>query len=355
MAIEIKIGNKTLGDNHPAYIVAEMSGNHGGSFDRAIQIIQAAKRAGADAVKLQTYTADTITLKSDGEDFRIPSTSPWNDYATLYDLYQRAFTPWEWHKDLFAEARRLDIEIFSSPFDESAVDLLEGLGANAYKIASPEITHIPLIKRVAQTHKPVIISTGVSTKEDLNLAVETLRTNGCDKLIILKCTTSYPAPLEDSNLRTIADMKKQFNCLSGLSDHTLGSTSPIVAVALGANFIEKHFGAESADQTVDSFFSLGEKAFAEMVQEIRNAEKCMGTVSYNIPDSAASSLRGRRSLYVSNSIKKGEVFTNKNVQSVRPSFGLHPKFYFDILGKKAKQDLTLGDRLSWDVIDQDKV
>jgi pseudaminic acid synthase len=355
MATTVKIGNSILGDGYPSYIVAEMSGNHGGKFERAIEIIRAAKRAGADAIKLQTYTADTITLNCDREDFRLPQDSPWKQYATLHDLYKEAYTPWEWHKDLFAEARKIGIEIFSSPFDESAVDLLESLGANAYKIASPEITHVPLMKRVAQTRKPVVVSTGVCSQEDLDLAIETLRSNGCKELIILKCTTSYPAPLEDSNLRTIEDIKKRYECLSGLSDHTLGSTCPVVAVALGANFIEKHFGAESSEETVDSFFSLGEKHFTEMVKEIRNAEKAIGRASYEIPASAKSSLRGRRSLYVSSSVKKGEAFTEKNVQCVRPSFGLHPKFYSEILGKKAKRDLVKGDRLEWDVIEKDKV
>ncbi|TXH76320.1 pseudaminic acid synthase [Thiobacillus sp.] len=349
--MEIRIGKHILGVGRPAFIVAEMSGNHGGSLERALEIVRAAKRAGADAIKLQTYTADTITLNCDRDDFRLPAGTPWAEYATLWDLYDKAHTPWDWHEAIFAEARRLDLEVFSSPFDESAVDLLEGLEAPAYKIASPEITHIPLLERVAQTRKPVIISTGIAELADIELALETLRGAGASEIIVLKCTTAYPAPPEDSNLSTIADMAARFGVLAGLSDHTLGSVAPICAVALGASFIEKHFVLDEGKDTVDSFFSSGEAEFSRMVQDIRLAEKSLGRVSYEIAPSARSNLRGRRSLYVVEAIKAGEVFSDANVKSIRPSFGLHPKYKKTILGRHAKRDLQPGDRLSWEAVE----
>jgi pseudaminic acid synthase len=272
MGLEFKIGTRVLGPGRPAFVVAEISGNHGGDLDRALEIVRAAKRAGADAVKLQTYTADTITLDSCRDDFQLPGDSPWSNKGSLHQLYTTAHTPWEWHKELFAEAKRQDIVIFSSPFDESAVDLLEQLGVPAYKIASPEITHIPLIRRVAQTGKPVILSTGISALEDVELAVETLRKGGCRQIMVLKCTTAYPAPPEESNLRTIPDIVKRFGVLSGLSDHSLGSASAIAAVVLGGVLIEKHFTLDDHSETVDSFFSSGESDFRRMVLDIRQAE-----------------------------------------------------------------------------------
>lgn len=350
MVIEFQIGNKVLGPGHPAFVVAEISGNHGGDLERALDIVRAAKRAGADAVKLQTYTADTITLNSDHEDFRLPSDSPWSAEATLHQLYAKAHTPWEWHPQLFDEARRQDIIIFSSPFDESAVDLLEQLGAPAYKIASPEITHIPLIRRVARTGKPVILSTGISELADVELAIKTLRSEGATQIMVLKCTTAYPAPPEESNLRTIPDIIQRFAVLSGLSDHTLGSADAIAAVVLGGSLIEKHFTLDDQYETVDSFFSSGEKEFQRMVQDIRLVEASLGRVSYDIAPSAQSSLRGRRSLYISAPIKAGESFTTDNVKCVRPSFGLHPKHFSEILGRTATRDLRHGDRLTWDVV-----
>lgn len=348
--MEIRIGKHTLGLGHPAFIVAEMSGNHGGSLECALEIVRAAKRAGADAIKLQTYTADTITLKCDREDFRIPN-GPWADHSTLWDLYAKAHTPWDWHEAIFREARRVGLEVFSSPFDESAVDLLEQLNSPAYKIASPEITHIPLLEKVARTGKPVIISTGIAELADIELALATLRNAGAKEIIVLKCTTAYPAPPEDSNLRTIADMNSRFGVLAGLSDHSLGTAAPITAVALGAVFIEKHFTLDDGEETVDSFFSSGEEEFARMVQDIRLAEKSLGSVSYEIAPSARPNLLGRRSLYVAAAIEAGEVFSNENIRTVRPSFGLHPKHKNEILGRRSKFDLQPGDRLSWDVIE----
>lgn len=350
MGLEFQIGTRMLGVGHPAFVVAEISGNHGGDLDRAIEIIRAAKRAGADAIKLQTYTADTITLDSRHNDFMLPEDSSWSKEESLYQLYSKAHTPWAWHSLLFEEAKRQGIIIFSSPFDESAVDLLEELDAPAYKIASPEITHIPLIRRVAQTGKPVILSTGISELADVEFAVETLRKEGVKQIIVLKCTTAYPAPPEDSNLRTIPDIIRRFGVLSGLSDHSLGSANAIAAVVLGGSLIEKHFTLDDQNETVDSFFSSGEIEFSRMVSDIRQAEASLGSISYDIAPSALSSFRGRRSLYVAASIKAGEAFTSNNIKCVRPSFGLHPKYYFEILGRTAARDLQYGDRLTWDVI-----
>lgn len=351
MSTEIRIGKRVLGFGHPTFIVAEMSGNHGGSLDRALKIVRAAKRTGADAIKLQTYTADTITLKCEREDFRIPAGTPWAGHSSLWDLYDKAHTPWDWHEAIFREARGLDMEVFSSPFDESAVELLERLEAPAYKIASPEITHIPLLERVARTGKPVIISTGIAELSDIELALDTLRGAGAREIIALKCTTAYPAPPEESNLRTIPDMIRRFGVLSGLSDHTMGTAVPVASVALGACLIEKHFTLDNADETVDSFFSSGEEEFARMVHDVRLVEKALGQPSYEIAQSARPSLPSRRSLYVSAAVKAGEMFTDSNVKSVRPSFGLHPRHFHEIIGRCAKRDLLPGDRLTWDVIE----
>ena len=345
------IGPHKLGPGHPTFIVAEMSGNHGGSLERALELVQAAKNAGADAVKLQTYTADTITLDADNEDFRLPSDSPWSDHSTLHALYRKAHTPWDWHAPIFAEAKRLGLTIFSSPFDESAVDLLESLDAPAYKIASPEITHIPLIRKAARTGKPVILSSGVATAEDLQTAVDAIRAEGNQQIIVLKCTTSYPAPLADSNLRTIPDIMQRFQVLSGLSDHTTGLASPLATVVLGGSMVEKHFCLKSAPETVDSFFSFNEDQLKQMVDEIRATEKILGRVSYELTPSAAANLRGRRSLYVASDIAAGESLSPLNIRSVRPSFGLHPKHYDEVLGKTAKRPLRKGERLSWDMLE----
>lgn len=349
--MEIRIGNHILGPGHPALIVAEMSGNHGGSLERALAIVRSAKQSGADAIKLQTYTADTITLKCDREDFLIPSGMPWENHSTLWDLYNKAHTPWDWHKAIFDEARALGLEVFSSPFDESAVELLEQLGAPAYKIASPEITDTPLLECVARTGKPIIISTGISTLEDIDHALSSLRGAGASEIIVLKCTSAYPAPIDESNLRTISDIINRFGVLSGLSDHTIGTVAPVAAVVLGASLIEKHFTLDDSQETVDSFFSSGEREFLSMTRDIRLVEKALGHVNYDITPNAIPSLRGRRSLYVSAEIKAGEKITQKNIRSVRPSFGLHPKYYKKLLGRIAKCDLHLGDRLSWDVIE----
>lgn len=347
----IRIGKHSVGPGYPTFIVAEMSANHGGSLDRALEIVRSAKRAGANAIKLQTYTADTITLKCDREDFRIPGVSPWANYSTLWDLYGSAQTPWEWHKAIFQEARTLDMEVFSSPFDESSVDLLEMLDVNAYKIASPEITHIPLLEKVAKTGKPVILSTGIAELADIELALKTLRNSGANQIILLKCTSAYPAPPEEANLLTITDMVSRFSVLAGLSDHTIGSVTAIASVVLGANMIEKHFTLDDGKETVDSFFSMTEQAFAKLVEDVRLAEKVLGQINYEITPSAESSLRGRRSLYVAQPIKRGDLFSNSNIKCVRPSFGLHPKHYSEVIGKRATKNLMPGDRLTSDAVE----
>ncbi|MGK5093316.1 pseudaminic acid synthase [Deltaproteobacteria bacterium TL4] len=348
---KIQIGNHSIGHEQPCYIVAEMSGNHDGDIRKAKQIIHAAKDAGADAVKLQTYRADTITLDCGNEDFLIPKDNPWEQHKTMFSLYELAYTPWEWHEELIQEANRLEIDIFSSPFDLTAVDFLESLQIPAYKIASPEITDIPLLKRVANTGKPVIVSNGVATLEDLYLAVKTLRENGCDQIILLKCTTAYPAPPEEINLRTIPHMAETFECVTGLSDHTTGIGIPVAAVACGAKLIEKHLVLDRSECGVDSFFSLEPGEFKQMVEEIRKVEKALGTVCYELTASARKNLRGRRSLYISKDIRQGESFTVNNIKSVRPAFGLHPKHYESILGRHAKKDLKKGERLTWEIIE----
>lgn len=347
----MKIGNSTIDDNSSAYIVAEMSANHGGNLEKALEIIGSAKKAGANAIKIQTYKAETITLNSSKEDFLLKE-GPWKDRKNLFSLYEEAFTPWEWHKDLFQEAKRVGLDIFSSPFDFTAVDLLESLNTPAYKLASPEITDIPLIEYIAQTGKPIILSSGVATIEDLELAFETLHKKNCTDIILLKCTTAYPTPLNEVNLLTLPDMKRRFGCQVGISDHSAGLTVPIASIALGAKFIEKHFIIDRNMETADSFFSLDEAEFSNMVIEVRKVEECLGSVSYHLTPSAQKNIRGRRSLYASQSIKTGDIFTLENIRSVRPSFGLHPKHLKSLIGKKAKRDINFADRiLLEDVLD----
>jgi pseudaminic acid synthase len=343
--MKFTIGKTEIGDGHPTYIIAELSANHGGSKDKAMKLIQEAQKTGANAVKFQTYRADTITLDSNKEDFVIPPHDPWHYKGNLFNLYQEAYTPWDWHADMFAEARRLGMDVFSSPFDLTSVDFLENLNCDAYKIASPEIVDIPLIAKCARTGKPVIISTGFAELQDIELAVQTLKENGCPNYVLLKCTAEYPAPPETMNLRTIPDMANRFGCIAGLSDHTLGIGVPVASVALGGQVIEKHFMLEG-EESVDSFFSLNERTFKELVDEVRKVEKALGIVTYDVLGDKSKKFRARRSLYISNPIKKGETFTAENVKSVRPSWGLHPKYYEAVLGKKAMQDLEKGDRLA---------
>lgn len=338
----ITIGNRAIGDGNPTFILAEMSGNHNMEFERAANIVKAAKEAGADGIKLQTYTADTITLNSDKPYFQIGEGSLWEG-MTLHKLYQKAFTPWEWQPKLKKLADDLGILLFSSPFDETAVDFLEKMDVPAYKIASFEITDIGLLKKVAKTGKPIIISTGVADMGDIQLAINTCKKEGNDKIILLKCTSEYPAPFSGMNIKTIPNMKETFDLPAGLSDHSLGDEVPLAAVALGANVIEKHFTLNRADGGVDAAFSMDVDELKAMVKRIRNIEQALGVVSYESKGAKDSA----RSLFASKDIKKGEAFTKDNVKSVRPGIGLHTKYYDDILGKKATKDIEFAEPLGF--------
>lgn len=332
------------------FIIAELSANHNGSLETALETIRAAKRAGADAIKLQTYTADTLTIASDREDFVISSGSIW-DGKTYHDLYQSAYTPWEWHKQLFDCAAEEGLVCFSSPFDKTAVDFLEELNAPAYKIASFEITDIPLIEYTASKGKPIILSTGIAGKEDIELALDACRRVGNNDIGLLKCTSSYPAPIEEANMVMVKDFAERFDILPGLSDHTLGSTVPIVATVMGAKIIEKHFILDRSIGGPDASFSMNEQEFGDMVKSVREAEKAVGTVSYELTEKQKAGKAFSRSLYVVNDVKKGEKITSENVRSIRPGYGMHPKNYNEILGKMASKDLLKGDRLHADMID----
>lgn len=332
------------------FIVAELSANHNGSKEIALETIRAAKRAGADAVKFQTYRADTITLDCQGEDFKIRQGTLW-DGCYLYDLYKEAYTPWEWHEDLFRTAREEGLACFSTPFDKTAVDLLETLDNPVYKIASFEITDIPLIEYTARKGKPMVISTGIAREEDIRLAVETCRSVGNDDIILLKCTSSYPAPIEEANLCMIKDLAVRFKVKSGLSDHTIGCVAAITAVCLGACMIEKHFILDRSIGGPDAAFSMNEQEFSQMVKEVRMAESAIGQVSYELTDKMKTGRIFSRSLYVVENIKAGEMITEKNVRSVRPGYGLPPKYLPEILGKKVNRTLYKGDRFRWDYLD----
>lgn len=336
-----KIGNKEIGEDSPAFIIAELSANHMNDFDIAVKTIEAIAESGADAVKFQTFTPDTITLNCDNEYFHIKQGTVW-DGQLLYDLYDDAYMPWDWQPKLKKIAEDLGLIVFSSPFDKTSVDFLEDMDVPAYKIASFEITDIPLIKYVASKNKPIIISTGIAEKGDIELAIETCLKEGNDKIAILKCTSSYPAPYEEINLKTINDMEKKFNTTVGLSDHTLGDEIAIAAVTLGAKIIEKHFILDKKLGGPDCEFSMEPQEFKKMVTAIRNTEKALGTVSYNLSDKTRKNREFSRSLFVVKNIKKGELITEENVRSVRPGFGLHPKYLEEVLGKKAKKDLEKG-------------
>ncbi|WP_353134751.1 pseudaminic acid synthase [Pseudopedobacter sp.] len=344
----MKVGQFEINDESPVFIIAELSANHNGSIDTAIETIRAVKRAGANCIKLQTYTADTITIDSNKEDFLIKGTI-WNG-KNLYHLYQDAYTPWEWHKELFRVAEEEGLICFSSPFDPTAVDLLESLNAPAYKIASFEITDIPLIELVASKQKPVIISTGIATEEDILLALDACHRMGNFEIALLKCTSSYPAPIEEANMVMIKDFKERFNVISGLSDHTMGSTVPVVATCFGAKIIEKHFILDRSIGGPDASFSMNEKEFSEMVKAVREAELAIGKVDYTLTEKQIKGKDFSRSLYIVQDIKEGEIFTEKNIRSVRPGFGMHPKFYKDVLGKESNKNLEKGKRLTWDDI-----
>ncbi len=342
----VRIGGRRVGPGEPAYIVAEMSANHGQDFARAAAIVRAAKDAGADAVKLQTYTADTLTIDSGAASFRIGSGTLWEG-RTLHGLYAGASTPWEWHAPLQTLAAEIGLDLFSSPFDETAVDLLEGMNVPAYKIASFELVDLDLIDRVARTGKPVILSTGLATLAEIEEAVAAARRAGASEIVLLKCTSAYPARPEDMNLRTLTDLADRFGVPVGLSDHTVGIAAPVAAVALGASMIEKHFTLSREDATADSAFSLEPAEFRTMVQAVRDAEKALGRVHYGVTEAEMPSRVFRRSLFVVRPIRAGETFTRENVRSIRPGYGLAPKHLDRILGRRATADLARGTALAW--------
>ncbi len=344
----MNIDNFEINESSKVFIIAELSANHNGSLETAIQTIKAAKKSGADAIKLQTYTADTITLKSEKDDFIIKD-SIWKGQY-LYDLYNKAYTPWEWHEKLFNVAKEEGLICFSSPFDKTAVDFLETLNVPAYKIASFEITDIPLISYVAKLGKPMILSTGIATDEDIKLALDTCYKHDNKNIILLKCTSSYPTPLDASNICMIKDMKDRYNVLTGLSDHTLGSIVPILSVAYGARVIEKHFIINKEIGGPDSSFSLDKDEFKKMVDSVRKAESAIGNISYELSPSQVKSKSFSRSLYVVENIKKDSFFTEENVKSIRPGFGLHPKYLNKIIGKKSNSDLEAGTRFDMSFI-----
>ncbi|GFH95307.1 pseudaminic acid synthase [Lachnospiraceae bacterium] len=345
----IKIGDKRIGPDCPAFIVAEMSGNHNMDFDRAVEILKAAREAGADAVKIQTYTADTITLDCDAPCFQITQGTLW-DGITLHRLYQTAYTPWEWQPRLKEIAEDMGLVLFSSPFDFSSVDFLEEMDVPAYKIASFEITDIPLIRKVARLGKPVILATGIARLADIELAVQTCREEGNHQVILLKCCSAYPTPYEDVNLRTIPHMAEAFDCLTGLSDHTMGTAVATGAVALGARMVEKHMTLRRSDGGPDAAFSMEPQEFREMVDNIRILEKALGKVSYDLSDKQVREREHSRSLFVARDMKAGEVFTPENLRSVRPADGLHTRYYEQLLGRRITRDAGLGTPMSWDLV-----
>lgn len=343
-----KIGNRLIGENHPTYIIAEMSGNHGQSFEQAEKILRAAKDAGADAVKLQTYTADTMTIKSDRPEFQIKG-SLW-DGRNLYELYEEAYTPWDWQPRLKAVADKIGIDLFSTPFDETAVDFLEEMNVAVHKIASFEMTDLPLLRKIAATKKPIIMSTGMATVEEIEESITTLRTAGANEIALLKCTSAYPAPPETMNLNTIPNLAERFGVIAGLSDHTLGTSVPIAAVALGARILEKHFTLSRQEPGPDSAFSLEPNEFKEMVDAVRTVEKSFGEVAYGKNELEAKSKAFRRSLFVVEDVKAGDEFTKRNIRSIRPGYGLPPKHYEEILSRRASRDIERGTPLDWDLV-----
>lgn len=345
----INIENLSISNNSPTFIIAEMSANHLMDYDRAVEIMKAAKNAGADAVKLQTYTPDTITLDCDNKYFQITQGTIW-DGTTLYKLYETAYTPWEWQPKLKALADELGLICFSSPFDLTAIDFMEKMDMPAYKIASFEITDIPLIRKVAKTGKPIIISTGIAELADIELAIKTCKEQGNQNVILLKCTSAYPAPYEDINLKVMENMSQTFDCITGLSDHTMGSAVAVGAVALGAKIIEKHLTLRRADGGPDAAFSMEPNEFEKMVKEIRLVEKAIGNVTYELSSKQKNSREHSRSLFVVKDLKQGDVLTEENVRSIRPGFGMHTKYYETVLGSKVNRDILRGTPLSWDLI-----
>jgi len=345
----IEIANRLIGPDQPPYIIAEVSANHNGSIERALQTIKMAKECGADAVKIQTYNADTMTIDCEKTDFQVQG-GLWDGYS-LYQLYQEAHTPYEWHQELFEYAKKINITLFSTPFDETAVDLLESLNAPAYKIASFEITDLPLISYVARTGKPMIISTGMANLEEIDEAVEVARENGCSQVVLLHCISSYPAPVEQSNLRTILKLANKFNVISGLSDHTLGTTVSVASVALRASVIEKHVTLSRNEKGPDSEFSLEPIELKQLCTDAKIAWLALGEAGFDRKPAEQASVKFRRSLYVVENVRSGERLTEKNVRRIRPGYGLAPKHYSEILNKIARTDIKRGTALSWDLIE----
>ncbi len=348
LEMEMKIADRSIGPGHPPYVIAELSGNHNGQLDQAFRLMEAAKATGADAVKLQTYTADTITIDIDRPEFRI-SGGPW-DGRRLYELYQEAHTPWEWHEALFAKGREIGISVFSSPFDFTAVDFLEKLGAPAYKIASFECIDLPLIRRCAATGKPLIISTGLASLDEVGEAVEAARAGGAKDIVLLHCVSAYPAPASQYNLRRMPELSRHFGTNAGLSDHTLGTTTAIAATTLGAVLIEKHFTLSRADGGPDSGFSLEPAEFSRLVSDVREAWQGLGDGAFVRQSAEEPNAIFRRSLYVVSDMREGDVFTPQNLRSIRPGYGLMPKHYDSILGRKATRDIPRGTPVQWELV-----
>ncbi|WP_144550618.1 pseudaminic acid synthase [Bacillus sp. X1(2014)] len=347
---EIKLGDRMIGPNHPPFIIAEMSGNHNHSLERALEIVEAVAKAGAHALKIQTYKADTMTLNLAKKDFMIDDKDSLWSGNNLYQLYQQAYTPWEWHQPIFDRCLELGLIPFSTPFDETAVDFLEDLNIPLYKIASFENNHIPLIKKVASTGKPMIISTGMATLAELDETVRTARNAGCKDIILLKCTSTYPATPENTNISTIPHMRELFNCQVGLSDHTMGIGVSIASVTLGATVIEKHFTLSREDGGVDSAFSMEPDEMHSLVVETERAWQAIGTVTYGATGQEKNSMKFRRSIYITKDLKAGDIFTKDNLSVIRPGYGLAPKYYEQLLGKKAAIDIKAGTPTDWTIL-----
>ena len=346
----IQIGRHNISSESNTYIIAEMSGNHNMDYDRAVRILYAAKESGADAIKIQTYTADTITLDCDAPCFQITQGTLW-DGTTLHELYEKAFTPWKWQPKLQSVANEIGLDFFSTPFDFTSVDFLEKMDVPTYKIASFEITDIPLIRKVAQLGKPIIISTGIATLADIELAVKTCKDEGNDNIILLKCCSAYPTPYEDINLRTMVNLRDTFGCIVGLSDHTMGDTVAVASVAMGAKVVEKHLTLNRTDGGVDAAFSMEPEEFRQMVDHIRIVEMAMGKVTYELTDKQKGEREHARSLFIVKDMKAGDILDENSMRSIRPANGLHTKYFDELLGKRINRDAKLGTPLSWDLID----
>ena len=343
------ISERTINNSFPPFVIAEMSGNHGRSLERAKEIVEAAARVGADAVKIQTYTADSMTLDIDHDEFMLKEEgSPWNG-TSLYQLYERAHTPLDWHEPIFTLAKELGIICFSSVFDDTAVDYLENLNVPAYKIASAECVDLPLIRKVSETKKPLIVSVGMATVDEINEIIETIKLSGNDNFALLKCTSAYPSPPDSSNISTISHMKNQFGCEIGISDHTMGIGTAVASISFGATIIEKHFTLDREDGAIDSFFSLDPSEFTVLVDECRRAWASIGNITYGPTLSEKQSILNRRSLYIGRNMKAGDQLTTENLRRIRPGFGLAPRYYDELLGKKVRVDVKKGTPVSFDI------